>query len=248
MNEKNIVAVILAAGVGRRMKSKKAKVLHKVAGLPMILHVVGTAYNIFGKNVIAVIGYQAERVKEVISKKYDIQYVYQKEQLGTGHAVKCALSILPEHVQNVLVLCGDVPLLKSQTIKDFIENHTINNYELTILGVKMENPYGYGRLVLDKNRNISAIVEETDTDENQKKINIVNSGIYYINKDLLQIYLDKITFKNAQKELYLTDIISLAYNDKRKIGMFLQEQPIEFIGVNSYEDLKLIKSYLNKNS
>jgi UDP-N-acetylglucosamine pyrophosphorylase len=242
MGIKNIASIVLAAGAGTRMKSDKAKVIHKIHNVPMILYVIKTAYKAVGENIIAVIGHQAEQVKAIIEKKYDIQYAYQKEQLGTGHAVKCALPYLFKNIKNILVLYGDVPLIQHETLIDFINYHYTNNYELTVLGVRMKDPYGYGRLIINKYNMVSAIVEEADTDDYQKSINIVNSGIYCVDKNLLTVYLDKIQPKNAQKELYLTDIIALAYNDHKKIGLFIKDDSFEFFGINSCEDLERINS------
>lgn len=242
---KNTVVVILAAGKGTRMKSEKAKVLHEISGKPMINYVVDAAAKIVNENVIVVVGHQKDLVKEVVKKNAKTLFAEQKEQLGTGHAVMCATPYVAENIDSVVVLCGDVPLISSETIEKFIKNHKAENAKLTVLAVKSDNPFGYGRMIVDKNGSVVKIVEEADADENEKKIKTINSGIYCIEKDFLNTALKKIKRDNSQGELYLTDIVGIAHGENKKIGLFLSKNSSELKGVNTCEDLREAQELMN---
>ncbi len=157
-----IAVVILAAGLGTRMKSNKAKVLHEVCGKPMINYVAETAKKIAGSNVVLVVGNQADKVRRAVSKLGAFNFAYQKEQLGTGHAVQCALPHIPDHCREVVILCGDVPLIKSDTVRALIKSHADEKRDISVLAVELEDPTGYGRILLDENRWVQGIVEESD--------------------------------------------------------------------------------------
>jgi len=242
----NIAVIILAAGMGKRMKSKKAKVLHAISGKPMILYVVETARRIAENNVILVVGNQAEGVKEKVSAAIDVEYAYQDKQLGTGHAVSCAIPFLNDNIDHVLVLCGDVPLIQRVTLLTLVENHMAQDRDITILAVKTETPRGYGRILYDDNLDVSGIVEEADADASQKAIKTVNTGIYCIEKVFLKAALKKIRPDNAQGEFYLTDIIKVGYQEKKRIGVVIRNNFEEFIGINTREDLIRIEKALRK--
>jgi UDP-N-acetylglucosamine diphosphorylase/glucosamine-1-phosphate N-acetyltransferase len=250
--EKKIAAIILAAGKGTRMKSNKAKVLHGINGRPMISHVVETASKATGKNVIVVIGHQAEAVREIVSEQADVLFAYQDKQFGTGHAVMCALPHLSEEIKEVVILCGDVPLLLADTIIRLIESHKKENSDITILAVEIDTPTGYGRMQVDGNGNVLRIIEEADATLEEKKIKIINSGIYCVNKEFLKKSLSKIKSDNAQKELYLTDIIEIGHRDKKRVRLFVGTDIDEVVGVNSCLDLikaeKLMQKRLRKIS
>ena len=237
MNKKNVAVIILAAGLGTRMKSNKAKVLHELLGRPMILYVTKTAVNVAGNDVIAVIGHQAEKVREIVSNTYEVHYAYQEEQLGTGHAVMCGLPYLAEHVEKVVILCGDVPLLTPETIIELVEKHENEKNDITVLAVEIDEPTGYGRIVADSDGNVSRIVEEADAGPPEKEIKIINSGIYCVEKEYLKEALEKIEPDNAQNELYLTDIIEIGKKDTKKIGLLVGNYADEVIGINSCDDL-----------
>jgi len=235
--------IILAAGLGKRMNSKKPKVLNKINQVPMIISVCDAAINSVGSDVIIVIGYKGEEVKKIVSQKYELTFVLQNKQLGTAHAVKCAIPYLPDYIENIIILYGDIPFLKSSTILEFINYHKLYRQDITVLGVTVRNPTGYGRLIINNSRGLSSIVEEADTSSEQKKINIVNSGIYCIEKKLLCDYINKIKPNNAQNEFYLTDIIGIGYKNKRRLGVFIKDESIEFVGINSIEDLRYAEKY-----
>ena len=185
-NTKNRVAVIiLAAGMGTRMKSSKPKVLHEILGKPMVMYVVKTANKVAGSNVILVVGNQAEKVREALSKDDELIFALQEKQLGTGHAVLCALPYIPEYIEQVVILCGDVPLLSSDTVMRLLDDHIRKNRDVTLLAVEVDNPEGYGRVLFDKNMDVFGIVEEADASEKQKKIKIINTGIYSVKKKFL---------------------------------------------------------------
>ncbi|MBC2717833.1 MAG: NTP transferase domain-containing protein [Desulfobacteraceae bacterium] len=238
----SVVIIILAAGKGTRMKSDKAKVLHSLSGRPMIMHVVETAVKVTGKEIIIVIGNQAEKVKEVVSASADVKFALQKEQKGTGHAVKCALPELSQDCDNVVILSGDVPLIKSSTIRDLIKDHVNHENDVTVLGVCLENPFGYGRIVENKSGGVEKIVEETDANEFEKKINTVNSGIYCVKRDFLEISLSELKSNNKQNEIYLTDIVEVANNYHKKIGVKSCEDQAEVMGINTPQDLLNIET------
>ncbi len=243
--ERNDLAVIiLAAGLGTRMKSDRAKVLHEIIGRPMIWYVIETAKKVASNSIVVVIGHQAEKVREVISRSADVKYALQEKQLGTGHAVLCAMRYISEKIKKIVILCGDVPLLSSDTIYHLIENHDKFNCDLSILGVEMENPKGYGRILFAEEQQVSGIVEEADATDEQKKINKVNTGIYCVNKIFLEESVKKIKTNNAQEEFYLTDIIKIGHEAGKDIRILIMNDPEEFIGINTSEDLKRVEEIM----
>jgi len=241
-----LAAVILAAGLGKRMKSDKAKVLHEINGKPMVMYVIETAKKIVGNNIVVVIGKQAEKVSEIVSKEYKVIFALQKEQLGTGDAVKCALPFLPEYSEQVLILCGDVPLLSYDTVKRLYEEHIRLSRDISVLAVEAGNPKGYGRIILDNEKNVSGIVEETDATDAQKQIKIINSGIYCVKKKFLEYSLNKISSNNAQSEFYFTDIIKIGYNYNKNIGAVIGQDNEELLGINSIQDLIAMERIIQK--
>ncbi len=233
--------IILAAGLGIRMRSNKAKVLHKILGRPMILYAVDTAQKIAGDDVIVVVGNQAEKVREIVSKEAQIKYAYQDKQLGTGHAVLCALPYIPEHCKDVVILCGDVPLVTAETIFMLIANHLSHRRDITVLAVEIKNPAGYGRILKNKSGQVCGIIEEADATAEQKKINTINTGIYCVKRGILADSLQKITANNRQGELYLTDIVAVGYKENKNVGVFIGNDAREFYGINDRQDLNRVE-------
>ena len=229
--------IILAAGMGTRMKSSKPKVLHEILGKPMVMYVVEVAKKIAGKNVVLVIGYQAEKVRKVISEKDDVLFAIQNEQLGTGHAVSCALPHIPSHVREVIILCGDVPLLSEKTLAGLFEDHVIAGRDISLLAVEIENPKGYGRILINEDNQLTGIVEEADATADQKRLKIINTGIYCIKKEILFDSLKHITSDNVKGEYYLTDIVKIGYQNKNSMGVLVGEDWKETVGVNTTQDL-----------
>ena len=239
--ENNVAAIILAAGLGTRMKSDLAKVLHPILGKPMVSYVLETAYGVARDNVVVVVGHQADEVKRICSQTPGVAFALQEEQLGTGHAVQCAMPEISKDVAEVLILCGDVPLLKIATVKRLLNDHRENGRILSLLAVEVDQPHGYGRVIMDDQRNLTRIVEEADATAGEKKIRLINSGIYCVNRRFLDASLARITPDNAQGEFYLTDIIGIGYADGRKIGVLVGEDDLEVAGVNSINDLKFVE-------
>ncbi len=243
-NKERQAVVILAAGMGKRMKSGKAKVLHEILGKPMIIYVVETANRIAGNNVVLVIGNQADKVREVVSESAEVIFALQKDQLGTGHAVSCALPYLPDHTQEVVVLCGDVPLLTFETVMRLIKDHVKAKRDISLLAVEIDNPKGYGRVLSDKNGNVSGIVEEADASAEQKRIKTINTGIYCIKKEFLFDSLQKVKSDNIQGEFYLTDIVKIGYREGKVVGVIIGGDGEETIGVNNRHDLMTVENIM----
>jgi UDP-N-acetylglucosamine diphosphorylase/glucosamine-1-phosphate N-acetyltransferase len=244
--EDNLVVIILAAGLGTRMKSDKAKVLHEINGKPMVIYIIETAEKIAGNNIVLVIGRQADKVKALVSGSYDVRFALQEKQLGTGHAVKCALPSVPEYIEQVMILCGDVPLLSYGTITKLYNDHVKEKRDISILAVEIENPKGYGRIIMDERKRVLGIVEEADATEEQKKIKTINSGIYCVKKEFLEYSLNKIKAENAQSEYYLTDIVKIGYMENRRVGAIIGEDREEILGVNSLQDLIIVEGIIKK--
>jgi UDP-N-acetylglucosamine diphosphorylase/glucosamine-1-phosphate N-acetyltransferase len=242
---KNVSIIILAAGLGTRMKSNMAKVLHKIIGKPMISHVLVSACDVAGKDVIVVVGHQADRVKDACLKVNPVSFAFQKEQRGTGHAVLCAMPEIPETTENIVILCGDVPLLKAETIWALLDDHVNENRDLSLLAVELEDPTGYGRVVINANRELTRIVEEADATDDEKAISLINSGIYCVSKAFLSASLKKITPDNAQGEFYLTDIIGVGYAMGKHIGVLVGSNPEEVSGINTPADLKGVEALMD---
>jgi UDP-N-acetylglucosamine diphosphorylase/glucosamine-1-phosphate N-acetyltransferase len=244
--DNKIAVIILAAGLGTRMKSNKAKVLHEILGRPMVLYVIETAKKVSGNDVILVVGNQAEVVRQIVPQEAQLHFAYQAKQLGTGHAVLCAMPYVSDHCENVVILCGDVPLITADTIFRFIEDHLKEKRDITVLAVSIDNPRGYGRILIDANRQVTGIVEEADATEAQKKIKTINTGIYCARKNFLADSLYKINTNNTQGELYLTDIIEVGYREKKVVGVFVGSDEKEFYGVNNHQDLIKVQKLMRK--
>ncbi len=241
-----IAVIILAAGMGTRMKSDKAKVLHEITDQPMITYVVDAARKVAGANVIVVIGHQAQKVQDCLSGFDELIFAHQDEQRGTAHAVLCALPHIPDHCEEVVILCGDVPLIQSETIIDLVKGHLDNTRDISLLAVELDDPHGYGRVVLDEDLGVTGIIEEADATEEQKAINLINTGIYCIRKRFLLEALPKIKSDNAQGEFYLTDVMGIGYRDKKKIGVQIGTDCQQILGINTCQDLELVDEIMKK--
>ncbi|NMA01110.1 MAG: bifunctional UDP-N-acetylglucosamine diphosphorylase/glucosamine-1-phosphate N-acetyltransferase GlmU [Clostridia bacterium] len=223
-------AIILAAGQGTRMKSKLPKVLHKIAGEAMLNHVLNALDEAQIEQKIIVLGHQAERIEEDLPK--GIEIAYQREQLGTGHAVMQAREIIAEKVENVLVVCGDTPLLKGATLAGLLNNHVREKWAVTVLTGIVEDATGYGRIIRDR-EGVKAIVEEKDATLEEKQIKEINTGAYCFNKDFLVKALSKLTTDNSQGEYYLTDLIKIAVSEGKAVGAYVLEDFNEALGINN---------------
>ncbi len=231
-----LAVVILAAGKGTRMKSPWPKVLHLLAGEPLIVHVLETALKLSPARVLVVLGHKAHLVREVL-KNYAVDFVFQKEQLGTGHAVLVTAPYLKDFSGEVMVLCGDVPLLTAQTLKELVTFHRKERAMVTLLTAELEDPTGYGRIVRAKNGVVERIVEEKDASPEEKRIKEINAGTYLFDKDFLFEALSQIRPQNVQGEYYLTDAVALAQEAGKKVSAFKVSNNEEILGVNSQFEL-----------
>jgi UDP-N-acetylglucosamine diphosphorylase/glucosamine-1-phosphate N-acetyltransferase len=245
--QNNVAVIILAAGLGTRMKSDLAKVLHPILDQPMLRYVLATASCIVADNIVVVVGHQADEVKRVCSQSPGIRFALQEKQMGTGHAVLSAMPQLADNVEDVIILCGDVPLLKEKTVRLLLDDHRKNKRIVSLLAVEIDQPRGYGRVIIDDQRNLSRIVEEADATAAEKEVKLINSGIYCVDRRFLDESLAQITPDNAQGEFYLTDIIGIGYQANKKIGVMVGDDDMEVSGVNSIDDLKFVEKFMLKN-
>lgn len=239
-----IAAIVLAAGKGSRMKSEKAKVLHPVAGRPMILHVVDAALGV-AVNIVVVVGTQAEEVKSLVLAHASVDFAFQPEQKGTGHAVLCAMPALPKNADQVLILCGDVPLISRDTLAHLAAQHIANGHDITVLAANVDNPTGYGRVKQKADGTVACIVEESDATAAEKDITTVNTGIYIVDRPFLESALLQIKTDNAQTEMYLTDIVEIAVESGRRVGLMICQDNREMMGINSRQDLQRVEALVS---
>lgn len=236
------LAIVMAAGKGTRMKSKKSKLVHQIYGKELVKRAVENARKAGINDVITVVGYQKEQVQEVLGNT--VKYAYQEEMLGTGHAVMQAKKYLKGKKGKVVILSGDVPILRPSTIKSLIEKSIERKEYATLLTAIYDNPSGYGRIIRDEGGNVKAIVEDKDATEMQKEIKEINAGIYCFDiKELLNA-LDSITSDNAQGEYYLTDVIKIMNDKGLKTGAVIVEDNTEILGVNDKVQLELLTRVL----
>lgn len=240
----SIAIIILAAGLGTRMKSDRAKVLHEVEGVPMISHVVKTAHALGAGEIIVVIGHQAAQVQKAVSDYAHLKFAIQDRQLGTGHAVMCALPEVSAQMDHVVILCGDVPLLTPATVMRLIEDHVGDDRDVTVVAVEAPDPTGYGRIVMGNDQAVSCIVEEADASEAIKKIRTVNAGIYCVDRVFLKDALEKLEKNNSQGEFYLTDIVAIAHKENRSVGLVMADDPREVAGINTIAELQASEAAL----
>lgn len=228
-------AVILAAGKGTRMKSEIPKVIHKALGKPMVNYSIDAAKLAGANDICLVVGHKAEMVKDIVGDW--VTYVMQTEQLGTGHAVKCALHFIGEE-GNTLVLCGDTPLITGKTLKELVEKHNAMANTITVLSTVVDDSTGYGRIIRDDNGDFVKIVEQKDASEEELKVKEINSGMYLFNSKALSKSLSMLNNNNAQGEYYLTDTLEIVKtNGMGKVNAYVISDADEIKGVNSPEQL-----------
>lgn len=237
----NKCAIILAAGQGKRIKSNLPKVLHKACGKEMVNHVVDTMRVSGIEDVNVIIGKGAELVKERTESR-NVTYSLQAEQLGTGHAVKCAKEFLVGKSGVVAIFTGDAPLIKAETVTNLIETHMAENNFATLLTSIIENPTGYGRIVRSEN-GVERIVEHKDCNKDQLSIDEINAGMYCFDIENLLAALDKLSNNNAQGEYYLTDVIEILKSEGKKVGAMVTDFE-ETLGVNSRAELAVVENIL----
>jgi len=243
--------IILAAGMGKRLKTNTCKVIVQLINKPLIIHLLDNLKDsISPENTFIVIGHEGEAVKKVVSSSYpEAKYAWQKEQLGTGHAVLQTKPLLTNLEIPTLILAGDVPLINSELIRNFQEFHLNKKADISVLTTKLVNPHGYGRIIRDKQHNsLLKIVEEKDASLDEKDITEINSGIYFVNSAILFSLLAKVTPNNKQNEYYLTDIIKIAVKENMNIQPYLFDNAELLRGINSREDLATMADYIYKST
>ena len=227
--------IIMAAGKGKRMKSNLPKVLHNLAGKPILNYVLDTVSQLEAKRKILIVGYKSDRIRELIGDK--IEYVEQNEQLGTAHAVLQTKKLLSGFKGNILILSGDVPFLTVKILKRLLKYHKANNFCCTLLSTVLKKPKGYGRIIRDKMGEIKGIIEEVDLSTDKKKITEINSGIYCFNKEKLFQALEKVSKNNKQGEYYLTDTVKILLGEGLTVGNVIVKDYSEILGINNRLDL-----------
>lgn len=236
-------SIILAAGKGTRMKSAHPKVVHKVCGKEMVNHVIDASIGAGVSETIVVLGHGSDEVKSVLNS--DVKTVYQEEQLGTAHAVLMAQDYI-EDTDTIVVLCGDTPLISSDTLVNFFEYHNNNGCSVTVLTAELEEPTGYGRIVRDGNGDLVKIVEQKDADEATLAIKEINSGIYCFSGADLKDALYLVGNNNAQNEYYLPDTIEIIRRKGLKAGAFLGATMEELMGINSRNQLSVAEKFMRR--
>ncbi len=244
--KRNTSIIILAAGKGVRMKSSLPKVAHLLAGKPLVEWVVTTAEHFKSEKIVVVVGYKKDVVIDCLSEFENIIFIEQKEQLGTGHAVYVTRDNFKDFDGTIIILPGDVPLLKEKTLENLIKIHEEKQAVATVLTVDLDDPTGYGRIVRNDEGYVEKIVEHKDASEEIRKIKEINSGIFCFDAQELFSVLPKIGQDNSQKEMYLTDALELLNKEGKLIAAVKIDDPIEVAGINSKEQLQeLEKQYLS---
>ncbi len=247
---KPFAAIVLAAGLGKRMKSDLPKVLAQVAGKPILTHIIKTLDLLTPTSISIVIGHKGELVKEAtasLSTTSAIIYSVQKEQKGTGDAARVGLESLKDFSGIILILPGDAPLISSQTLSELINFHETEKATLSFLSFPANNPSGYGRIIRDSKDVVLEIREEKDCSDIQRKITEVNSGIYIVDSFFLEPALNGLNSNNAQGELYLTDIVARAIKEGQHVAACCLDRETEFLGINSQAQLSMVNKIANQN-
>ncbi|MFR8505918.1 MAG: bifunctional UDP-N-acetylglucosamine diphosphorylase/glucosamine-1-phosphate N-acetyltransferase GlmU [Peptoniphilus sp.] len=243
------VSVILAAGEGTRMKSKKPKVLHEILGRPMLFYVLNSCKHSQVEKNLVVVGHNKEKVCKAFEDEKDVEFIEQpigdNVPYGTGYAVMNALDKI-EDDDTVIILNGDTPIISNSTISCFLRYHEERNNDITVLSADMKDPTNYGRIVRDENANVVAIVEEKDASEKQKLIREINSGIFAFKGSSLKSALQKINTDNAANELYITDTLEILVKEGKRVDSFKLRDTREILGVNSRYELSIAAEILQK--
>jgi bifunctional UDP-N-acetylglucosamine pyrophosphorylase / glucosamine-1-phosphate N-acetyltransferase len=242
--------LILAAGMGTRMKSRKAKVLHELGGRPLIAHVCRTAQNLKPRNIYIVVGNQAAEVEAAVRQELEetnVVFVKQHQQRGTGDAVMAARQALQNANSTLLILSGDVPLVRAETLRNFVDYHHASGVAGTILSVNLENPMGYGRIVRNEEGGFHKIVEQRDTTPEEKQLREINSGIYCFQTQKVFKALERVQPANDQGEYYLTDAPSILLSEGYQVGIYLHNDAREVSGINTRAELAEFENLLRRS-
>lgn len=243
-------SIILAAGKGTRMKSETPKVLHTIFDKTLLGYVIEAVNNteIADENFV-IVGHQAEKVEEFVNSHYNnAKCILQSPQLGTGHAVSMALPYLENFDGEVIILCGDTPLITSETIKEFVEAHRNQKSDLTVMSAIFENPANYGRIIRNADGSLNSIVEEKDANTEQKAVKEINAGIYCLNWAKIKPAFSELKTNNAQGEYYLTDIIKWGNENGLSVNAYTLQNNEEIYGINSKSNLAEAAKFLNRRT
>ena len=243
MQQQDLAVIILAAGKGTRMKSPLAKVLLPLAGHPLLHYVLLLSSNLNPVRTIVVVGHQSDQVQEAFFDR-EIEFVLQEQQLGTGHAAQQTRVKLDDFKGFVLVLCGDMPLIRTKTLEQMIVRHRASRAKCTLLTLKSNGCHDFGRIIRDENGLVLKIVEFKDASDVEKKVDEFNSGVYCFDNNLFFKALEHIDSNNVQKEYYLTDIIEYLAQKKYSIQAIQTQDENEMLGINSPDDLKRAEQLL----
>jgi bifunctional UDP-N-acetylglucosamine pyrophosphorylase/glucosamine-1-phosphate N-acetyltransferase len=249
--ERPLDVLILAAGLGTRMKSGKAKVLHQLGGRPLISFVARIALALSPRKVYVVVGHQASEVEKAVRDDLPenlAAFVNQSEQRGTGDAVMAARAQLANASSTLLVLSGDVPMIRAETLAKFVAEHSASGTACTILTVKLENPFGYGRVVRDQEQRFLRIIEQKDATVEERQIKEINSGIYCFETAKLFDALSRVQPVNQQGEYYLTDVPAILLTEGEQVNVYLHEDSREVAGVNTRADLAEFENLLRRGT
>jgi bifunctional UDP-N-acetylglucosamine pyrophosphorylase/glucosamine-1-phosphate N-acetyltransferase len=239
----NLEVIILAAGLGTRMKSNTIKILHRAAGRPIVDYVLDLAAEVCATPPVMVIGHQREAVQEAVGAR--ARYAVQEEPLGTGHAVLQAAPLVGKD-RRVLILSGDVPLTRIETVRRLLDEHEQSKNALTLLTMRLDEPAMYGRIVRGDDGSVLRIVEAKDASDAEKRIDEVNAGIYVFDSENLFDNLRNLSPSNAQKEYYLTDLLAVLRDSGKRVGAVIANDPIEALGVNSRAELATVEGEIQR--
>ncbi len=242
---RHVGVILLAAGLGKRMKSGLPKVLHHLAGKPMLFYPLRAAKSLNPATIVIVVGYGTDDVQRACACE-EVAWVIQKEQLGTGHAVNCAKEIFDGFAGDLVILSGDVPLTSQKTLQELLRHHREKKAALTLLTACLEQPFGYGRILRNDRGEIMEIVEERDANELEKKIKEVNAGLYAASPSLLFSALEGLTNSNQQGEYYLPDIVGVARQWGQNVSAVQIEDAKEIMGINTREELAMMEKTLQE--
>ncbi len=245
-----IKSIILAAGKGTRMKSEKTpKVLHEIMGKTLLGYVLDNVKKVANEHFV-IVGHHAQEVSDFVVKNYsyDVKTILQTPQLGTGHAVSMVCPFLENYNGQILILCGDTPLIRYETLEKFIEFHNKKNSDITVMSTLFENPYGYGRIIRDEDNTVKAIVEERDANPAQREIKEVNAGIYCINWGKVKTAFKQLQTNNSQGEYYLTDIIEWGKKNALSVNAYILPNSDEIYGINSRLNLATATKIMNRRN
>jgi bifunctional UDP-N-acetylglucosamine pyrophosphorylase/glucosamine-1-phosphate N-acetyltransferase len=240
----SLLGIVLAAGQGKRMKSKLYKVMHPVCGKPMVGHVIDILEQLEVNRTVVIVGHGAEMVQSYLGDR--AEYSLQTQQLGTGHAVIQAKDLLQNEQGTTIVICGDTPLVKAETLMRMVETHKSNNASATILTAELMNPEGYGRILRDANGEVVNIVEQKDCSEAERTIKEINAGTYVFDNHSLFEALSQVNNNNVQQEYYLTDVIGIMQKEGKLIVGLCTDDAAEVIGVNDRVALSEAEGFMRQ--